>query len=212
MAADAASLRTEMDAMSLGLTFSMLHSTPSTSTRGLLAFVVKDPLPRIRIVAASEPGWPEVCITLIPAAIPARAAEVLTIGLLSARSEKSIAATEPVRLTFFWTPYPTTTVSSSITLSVCKVTLMTFLPLIGSERFLYPRQENCRVAWGSFTARFQFPSASVTVASFEAVITTAPTTGRPSPSMTWPETVILPPPVLLRGSRNCDGDCAEYAK
>ena len=36
--------------------------------------------------------------------MPASAAEVLMIERLSLVFEKSIDATEPVRLTFFWTP------------------------------------------------------------------------------------------------------------
>lgn len=97
-------MSTEIDAMSFGFTLSMLHSTPSTSTSGPLAPEVNEPSPRMRIVALSEPGWPELCVTFIPAARPASAAEVLMIERLSLVFEKSIDATEPVRLTFFWTP------------------------------------------------------------------------------------------------------------
>ena len=85
MAVVAASFSTEMFSMSLGFTLSRLHSTPSTSTRGLKEEVEKEPSPRMRMVAPSEPGWPDPCMTLIPGASPARDAEGLTMDLPSDR-------------------------------------------------------------------------------------------------------------------------------
>ena len=93
-----------MDAMSFGLMLSIFHSIPSTRTRGELEDDVNEPIPRILIVAPLLPGCPDDCVTFIPAARPAKAAEVLTMTRPSLFLAKSIDATDPVRLTFFWTP------------------------------------------------------------------------------------------------------------
>ena len=88
--------------MSLGFTLSMLHSIPSTSTNGEL--VLNVPLPRTRMVAPSDPGCPEACVTFIPAASPERAEETLMMGRPSVWSAKLMEVTEPVKFTFFCTP------------------------------------------------------------------------------------------------------------
>lgn len=56
------------------------------------------------MVAPSEPGCPEACVTFIPAASPERAEETLMMGRPSVWSAKLMEVTEPVRFTFFCTP------------------------------------------------------------------------------------------------------------
>ena len=83
---------------------------PSTSINGLASFKV--PTPRICTLAPSELGLAVVCITFKPAAIPERADDIVVTGRDMVSSAKLIVATDPVRFTFFWDPYPTTTKAS----------------------------------------------------------------------------------------------------
>ncbi len=110
MAQEAASFRIEMEATSLGFISFRLISIPSTRTRGDELFSV--PVPLIRTEDVSAFGWLPVFITLIPAAIPESDAAIVVTGRCIFLSLKLMLATDPVRLTFFCSLYPTTTTSS----------------------------------------------------------------------------------------------------
>ena len=98
-------------------------------------------------------------------------------------------ATEPVRFTFFWVAYPTTTTSSSFLESSSKVTLKLFLFPIGRMTSLYPKKLTTNVCEGC-AFNWKAPSMSVIVPCVVPWITTlAPIIGSPDTSYTLPVTV-----------------------
>ena len=101
MEAEAASFNTEILSISSGLIVLMDETTPSTTTIGLLLFKV--PIPRIRMLPTSRPGWPLLCVTVTPAIVPCKAEVTFVTGLFS-RSLAEILETDPVRLIFFVVP------------------------------------------------------------------------------------------------------------
>jgi len=101
IAPDAASFRTEIDSISLGLSKLISPSIPSIITRGAELFNVDTPL--IRIEISSCPASPEFWETNTPAVVPDKAAPALVKDLFSITSE-SIVATEPVIFLNNWVP------------------------------------------------------------------------------------------------------------
>jgi len=85
---------------------------PSMMIRGLLSPRVLRPL--IKIVVPSAPGSPERLLMITPGRRPAKPCDRLTEEFFSTVSP-FVEVTEPVKVTFFWLPYPTTTTSSSLT-------------------------------------------------------------------------------------------------
>ncbi len=82
MAHEAASLSTDTDSMSSGLTLAIELSKPSTMTSG--AELLSVPMPRMRISIPSCPGCPEVCETISPAFMPCKSWAVEVTGRDSA--------------------------------------------------------------------------------------------------------------------------------
>ena len=78
MAQEAASFKTEIEAISCGFTLLMVPSKPSTMTSGAASLSV--PTPRIRIETPSLPGFPEVCETYRPALTPCNSPDVVVAG------------------------------------------------------------------------------------------------------------------------------------
>ena len=72
-------------------------------------FVPKVEMPRIQKFAPSAPGSPDDCTETMPAMRPAKA--VVRLLEVTFSSEGFTACTAPTRLSFFWTPKPTTTTS-----------------------------------------------------------------------------------------------------
>ncbi len=126
-----ASLRTEMFSTSSGSMDAKSRSTPSTRTRGLL--LPKLETPRMTISASLLPGWPEDCIVVTPESLPERALVMLETPELT-RVSPCTCEIAPTTLSFFCTPYPTTTTSSrrmasslrTIEYLVCDVLKTTF--------------------------------------------------------------------------------------
>src|SRR6185312_3847942 len=110
MAAEAASLRTETDAIEYGLTDSRSPGTPSIKTKGLEPAPLNVPNPLTLILTYPSPGWPLDCTTLTPGISPSRVSAELVTGLLANTSPET-DETDPVRSTFLSVPYPTTTTS-----------------------------------------------------------------------------------------------------
>ncbi|MNI48879.1 hypothetical protein D3C73_1034670 [compost metagenome] len=79
----------------------MLPTIPSTMIKALLLFRV--PVPLMRMVAPSEPGLPDDCLTETPELKPPKEDERLVTGRFS-MAFASIVATEPITFTFFCTP------------------------------------------------------------------------------------------------------------
>src|SRR5690606_41381973 len=99
----------------------------STNTKGDWPAVPNVPIPRIRIVPASPPGLPELCVTVTPGATPCSAMEVCPTGF-QLISSLLITDTDPVKLTSFVVPYPTTTTSSSVASRFSNATFITAFP------------------------------------------------------------------------------------
>ena len=105
-AAAAASLRTVIDSISLGLIVAIplevfvispvppaTTGIPSTTQRGAFEALI-DELPRIRICDWA-PGWPEAAVTCTPASLPERALSTEVTGV-EARPSPFTEVTDPV--------------------------------------------------------------------------------------------------------------------
>ena len=101
MAEVAASFRIEIEAMSFGLTRSIVLGTPSTRQSGLESLKVETP--RTKIEVWSAPGCPERWILVMPGSLPVIMFETLVIGALSS-SLFETCETEPTRNCFFCVP------------------------------------------------------------------------------------------------------------
>src|SRR5438105_15038604 len=107
MEADAASFKTEIDSISLGLYAEIsVMGIPSTTYNGSLPALIEEE-PRTRMVKPA-PGLPELEITCTPAAFPCKASPEFTIGRL-AISAAVTTDTAPVKSFLRCAPYPTTT-------------------------------------------------------------------------------------------------------
>ena len=126
-ALDAASLRTVIDSISPGAIVFMLPSygTPSTTIRGSLPALTEE-IPRTRIVAEAF-GAPLEEISWTPATWPARASVTLVTCERESFSSSSTLA-EPVKASLVVLPNATTMVSSSISVSTSRTTLMLVRP------------------------------------------------------------------------------------
>ena len=111
MAAEEASLRTEIDSTSRGLILSMFPSIPSIRIRGLDSWLM-DANPRT-FMRVFSPGFPEPYEIFRLGIAPCRACPKLLTGRLS-NCLWSVYPTAPIKLGFFCVPYPTTTTSSII--------------------------------------------------------------------------------------------------
>ena len=112
MAVDAASFSTVSVSMSEGFSTpgSSPTITPSITHRGEV-LPLNVARPRI-CTAPFEPGWLEPGATYTPEILPFSMFSTLGVVMSASFSCFSVAIA-PVRLSFFWTPYPTTTTSSS---------------------------------------------------------------------------------------------------
>ena len=183
-----ASLRMEKEAMSSTSTRSMLRSTPSTSTSGLLL------LPNVFIPliqkSAPLPGSDVLWRTTSPASLPARPEERFATGILSSSVETVVMA--PITEAFLWVPYATTVTSSRAfcfdTIFTLRVVLFPTLTSWSSS----PRNWNCRMSSG-VTSMVNFPSRSVETPRVDPLTrTNAPATGMFMSSTTVPFTVLEP--------------------
>ena len=101
MAAEAASLSTETDSMSLGLSIAGSPSTPSISTRADPPAPI-DVLPRM-LYDAERLGLPSASEILRLGTAPCNICVTLATGRFS-RSSEETWSTAPVRLAFFCVP------------------------------------------------------------------------------------------------------------
>ena len=67
-------------------------------------------------IEAELPGYPEDVVTFSPGMVPCSIC-VREVAVLFWMLSDCMVDTAPVRLTFFWVPYPTTTVASSMVAS-----------------------------------------------------------------------------------------------
>ena len=115
-----------MLAISCGLSKEIsLVSTPSTNIRAEPPF--NDVVPRTLICAVAL-GLPPSNVIFKLGIAPCNPWVTLAIGRSSNTSPSAIV-TAPVKFTFFWVPYPTTTTSSSTSESSFKTILKEVLPL-----------------------------------------------------------------------------------
>lgn len=133
MAAVAASLSTDTEAMSFGLRLLKGRSTPSTMHSGLESLKVLKP--RTSRVEASPPGAPEPWMLVIPARRPVSMLWRFVPGAFMI-SLLVTCETEPITNCFFCVPYPTTTTSSTSVASSCICTSMRVRPETGISTVL----------------------------------------------------------------------------
>ena len=88
--------------------------------------LTNEPIPRIVNVELSYPGSPLDCTEMTPAILPW--SELLRLGDGVLISCMSIVATAPVRVAFFCSPEPTTTLSSSLVSCSSETSIIVRLP------------------------------------------------------------------------------------
>src|SRR5690606_14097770 len=100
-----------------------------------------EPRPRI-LQDRAAPGSPPLFPILISrlGEMPAKASPTLGTGRLAISSPET-EATEPVKLIFFWVPYPTTTTSSREDISSTRVTSMVLRSPTDMLCVAYPMKE-----------------------------------------------------------------------
>ena len=110
MAAAAASFNTVTLSMVVGSRLSISIGMPSTKTKGDRFPIVT---PRILIIAASPPGKPLDCVTVIPVTPPCRACDKEVIGLLFSVASSFTCEMEEILFSFRSSVKPVTITSSS---------------------------------------------------------------------------------------------------
>src|SRR5690606_4730268 len=112
-----------------------------------------------------EPSLPAIlvdCDTCRPGMSPCRPEETFETERLEIFSSIVTAATEPVRFTFRWVPYPTTTTSSNDWVSSC-ITISMKDPFTGIDCGFIPTYVTSSTPFDGTFRRLNFPSISVTV-------------------------------------------------
>ena len=145
-------------------------------------------------IFASSPGrlpFPELLFTTTPGSTPWRALVGVADGLLW-KVFLSAVETAPARFALLAVPYPMTTTSSRMLLSISRtISTIDLLPTF-SANVLKPRQE-ASITSASVTSMLYFPSMSVIVPTpvlFWSIML-APMTGSPLLSVTVPEIFLL---------------------
>ena len=181
-----ASFRIEKEAISSTSTRSILRSTPSTSTKGLLP-APKVLIPRIQ-KSAPAPGSPERCMTTIPANCPAKPELNLATGIFSSFIETVLMA--PITLAFRCLPYATTVTSSSSAVWGCILTTIFVCLPTKIVCVSIPRKETTSLSVGK-TSITNVPSKSV-ITPLERPSTNidALGIGSPNSSNTFPVTFL----------------------
>ena len=132
------------------------------------------------------PGAPEAFTICTPEALPCRA-WATSVAVRFSRSDSFTDAIAPVTSLFRWTPYPMTTVSSSISVSSSRVMLKTLWLPTAKVWPLKPILSTEMLAPAG-TDREKAPSRSVAAPILElpTTVTAAPMTGSPLASTTLP--------------------------
>ena len=165
----------------------MSPSMPSINTSGLASEpspIV--PVPRILMLILLS-NAPLVVVICNPGTTPCRACTAFCTGRDVSASESTVP-TEPVRLTFFCVPKPTTTTSSKVLVSSCSMILRTDCPVYFTSFVVYPTNEICRILPFFTPSRVNRPSMSVVVPFVVPLTTTVAPITVPKASSTVPVT------------------------